>query len=160
VHILGGKTPLSHYHPLKEAILNLSSFPIVSKAKKIRLRPDYHEGLNIQYRLKDSSETFVGIGNRLGVSFQSVSAVTFGRRHSAKIEAEIARILGKVDWNEVVLEARSAVTGKPAKELIREMAQKRTARDKAVRANLAAAQAKAAAGKPRPKAPSGARRAG
>jgi Zn-dependent oligopeptidase len=66
------------------------------------------------------------------------------------VEAEIARILGKSDWNEVVLEARSAVTGKPVTELVDEINRKLLARDAAFASGLAAAKARAAAGNPRP----------
>jgi hypothetical protein len=63
---------------------------------------------------------FVTIGIQTGVSRQSVFNVVFGRRRSARVEAEIARILGKATWNEVVLEARSAVTRKPVEAALEE----------------------------------------
>jgi Zn-dependent oligopeptidase len=74
------------------------------------------------------------------------------------VEAEIARILGKPGWNEVVLEARSAVTGKPVNELVDEINRKLQARDAAFASGLAAAKAKAAAPRPTDAAPA-ARRA-
>jgi Zn-dependent oligopeptidase len=77
------------------------------------------------------------------------------------VEAEIARILGKNDWNEVVLEARSAVTGKPVNELVEEFNRKLQAKDAAVLSGLDATRAKAVAGnaRPNPKAAPAGRRA-
>jgi hypothetical protein len=89
----------------------------------VRLRPNYDEGLSIQYRLKRKRYSFVRIQERLGVSNQIIANVISGRRRSARIEAEIARILGKADWNEVVLEARSEVQGKPV-DAVREEARR------------------------------------
>jgi hypothetical protein len=107
-----------------------------SKLKETRLRPIHREGLRIQYLLKDAQENFTSIGLRVGVSFQFVSLVVFGHRHSARVEAEIARILGKADWNEVVLEARSAITGKPVQAIIEEIQARREARTQAAREQL------------------------
>jgi DNA transposition AAA+ family ATPase len=45
----------------------------------------------------------------LGVSYHAVCEVLSGRLRSARVEAEIARILGKASWNEVVQEARRAI---------------------------------------------------
>ena len=112
----------------------------------IRLRPSYEEGLNIQYHLKKEGYSFVRIGKSLGVSHQIVVNVAFGHRRSARIEAEIARILGKTDWNEVVLEARSEVQKKPVAVILREMEQERKARKKAFFAGLAGAVEKARRG--------------
>jgi hypothetical protein len=92
-----------------------------ARSKPRRLRPTSQEGLFIQYELKSLKESFVGISTRLGIAPPSVRYVIFGHRRSARIEAEIARILGKPGWNEVVLEARSAVTGKSAEAIIEEM---------------------------------------
>jgi hypothetical protein len=111
--------------------------------------------LNIQYRLKAGGEKFVGISRRLGLSFQLVANVVLGNRRSARVEAEIARILGKADWNEVVLEARSAVTGKPVQAIIEEIQARLEARKKASAERFAAAMSEAIAA-----AKSGARRAG
>jgi hypothetical protein len=49
------------------------------------------------------------IGRFVAVSRQTVHKVLFGYRRSRKVESEISRILGKKDWNAVVMEARSAV---------------------------------------------------
>jgi len=50
--------------------------------------------------------------------------VIYGKRSSTRIESEIARILGKADWNDVVLEARSEVQKKPVDVIVREIEQK------------------------------------
>jgi Zn-dependent oligopeptidase len=76
----------------------------------------------------------------------TVYHVTKGRRRSARIEAEIARILGKNDWNEVVLEARSEVQKKPVAVILREMKQKQKAREKEFFAGLSGAAEKARRG--------------
>jgi hypothetical protein len=125
------------------------------KAKYLRLKPSYREGLRIQYLLKDANESFVGISFRLKLTPPSVRNVVFGSRRSARVEAEIARILGKADWNEVVLEARSAVTGKPVQAIIEEIQARLEARKKASAERFAAAMSEAIAA-----AKSGARRAG
>jgi hypothetical protein len=96
-----------------------------------RYRPTHKEGLNIQYKLKVSREGFVSIGKRLGLTKQAVCDVVYGRRRSARIESEIARILGKADWNEVVLEARSEVQKKPVEVILDEMRQARKNRRQA-----------------------------
>jgi hypothetical protein len=102
------------------------------KERSLRLRPGHREGLNIQYQLKDKEQNFVGIGSKLGISHQIIANVVFGRRRSARVEAEIARLLGKADWNDVVLEARSAVTGKSVKTIMEGIKRQRAAREKAV----------------------------
>ena len=126
--------------------MNLSKNASLRKERVLRLRPNRQEGLNIQYRLKTRNEKFVEIGIRLGLSFQIVTNVVFGRRRSARVEAEIARILGKPGWNEVVLEARSAVTGKPVPVIVKEIQARLEARDAAALAGLAEALAAAKAG--------------
>jgi hypothetical protein len=73
----------------------------------------------------------------LNVHNSNVYNVLYGKRRSARIEAEIARILGKADWNEVVLEARSEVQKKPVAVIRREMTRAREARVKAAKKALA-----------------------
>jgi hypothetical protein len=110
--------------------------------------------------LRDAGKSFCKIGDSLNIVPQVISAVVFGRRRSARVEAEIARILGKDDWNEVVLEARSAVTGKPINKLVEEFNRKLQARDAAFVSGLAAAGARDAAGNAPPElkaAPAGRR---
>jgi hypothetical protein len=137
--------PFSQLTPHKEATLILAKYRTPDKENSIRLRPNLHEGLNIQYKLKDLGESFALIGARLSVGKNTIYYVVFGRRRSARVEAEIARVLGKSDWNEVVLEARSAITGKPVNELVDEINRKLQARDAAFASGLAAAKARAAA---------------
>jgi hypothetical protein len=144
--------------PFKEATLNLSSNLLSRKTRFFRLRPSRREGLRIQYQIKDTGKSLCDIGRSLNIVHQVVSGVVSGRRRSARVEAEIARILGKPDWNEVVLEARSAVTGKPVNELVDEINRKLQARDAAFASGLAAAKAKADAPRPADPAPA-ARRA-
>jgi len=57
--------------------------------------------------------------------------VIYGKRLSARIESEIANILGKASWNDVVLEARSEVQKKPVELILREMEQRKDAANKA-----------------------------
>jgi hypothetical protein len=115
--------------------------------------------LNIQYQLKTEGERFAGIGIRIGVSRQAVFNVIFGRRRSARVEAEIARILGKADWNEVVLEARAAVTGKPVQAIVEEIQARLEARKKASAERFSAAMSDALTAA-KAGARAGARRAG
>ena len=77
----------------------------------ISLRPTKQEGQYIRYQLNRSSFCLAKIGAGLVVGKDTVSKVVCGRRRSRRVEAEIARVLGKASWNEVVAEARLAVSG-------------------------------------------------
>jgi len=118
--------------PRKEAILIVQKNDLIHKKKPARFRPTLREGLRIQYCLKVVGKRFAAIGTGLKVSPQVVANVVFGRRHSARIEAEIARLLGKQGWDEVVLEARSEVQGKPIEDILREREAAYEARDNTV----------------------------
>jgi len=118
----------------------LSLTPTVASGKPkkpVRFRPCRREGLNIQYRLKDSNVSLSQVARDLCVDPSIVTRVLFGLRHSARIEAEIARLLGKPGWNEVVLEARSEVQGKPVSVILKEMEQKRAAQREEAAARMA-----------------------
>ena len=93
----------------------------------IRLRPRHKEGLSIHYQLRSLGSSFTKIASDLSIQAPTVSNVVSGRRRSARIESEIARLLGKADWNEVVLEARSEAQKKPVAVILREMEQKKQA---------------------------------
>jgi hypothetical protein len=95
--------------------------------------------MNILYRVKDLGSSFALIAQKLNLDQSNISNVVSGRRRSARIEAEIARILGKADWNDVVLEARSEVQTKPVKAVLEEMRRTREGREKAASAALGAA---------------------
>lgn len=87
-----------------------------------RLRPVKQESIYIQYSLKKQGVTYVDVAFKTGLSKQIVQNVIYGRRRSRRVEAEIARILGKAEWNDVVIEARLAVANPaytPAPEDIR-----------------------------------------
>jgi transcriptional regulator with XRE-family HTH domain len=100
--------------------LNLTeNYPPCKEAA--RYRPTHEEGLYIQFRLKAKKHSFVHIAESLGVAPQTVANIVLGKRRSKRIESEIARILGKADWNEVVLEARSEVQKKPVEVILNEM---------------------------------------
>lgn len=106
--------------------------------KPTRLKPLHKEGLRILFKVKDSGSSFTHLARSLNLHSSNVSNVVSGRRRSARIEAEIARILGKADWNEVVLEARSEVQKKPVKAILDEMRRAREERIKAQREALGA----------------------
>jgi hypothetical protein len=135
--------------------LSVASFYPADKAESYRLRPARQDGLYIQYLLKAKDTGFTDVAARLGVTNVIVFNVVFGRRRSARVEAEIARILGKADWNEVVLEARSAITGKPVKAIAEEIQARLEARRKASAERLSRSMTEALAA-----AKAGARRAG
>jgi len=118
---------LSILPPFRRFNLNLSKNIIPRNQKIFRFSPNYEEGLYIQYLLKKQKNTFVNIGFNLGVSHQIVFNVVYGKRRSARIESEIARILGKASWNDVVLEARSEVQKKPVNVILREMEKEKQA---------------------------------
>ena len=90
---------------------------IIQKNDKFRnnanmsLRPTKQEGQYIRYQLNRSSFFLAKIGARLAIGTDTVSRVIRGQRRSHRVEAEIARVLGKASWNEVVAEARLAVSG-------------------------------------------------
>lgn len=93
-----------------------------TRKQEFRLRPTKQEGFRIQYLLKLTGISYQKVGLRLGVSGELVLNVVTGRRRSRRVEAEIARILGKAEWNDVVIEARLAVANPaytPAPEDIR-----------------------------------------
>ena len=95
--------------------MNLSSFPTTRKDKSVRLRPTKDEGFYIKYLLSLNSFSLTMLAINLQVSPVDTHNVVFGQRRSQKIETEIARVLGKNDWNELVTEARQitgGITGK------------------------------------------------
>jgi len=117
--------------------LSIAPFKALGKPKKpIRLRPLKREGLKILYRIKDSGTSFAQLAQVLNLNPSNISNVVSGRRRSARIEAEIARILGKADWNEVVLEARSEIQKKPIKVILEEMRRTREGRLRAAKEKL------------------------
>lgn len=78
---------------------------------QIRLRPkSKQERWYIQCSLKNAGYSFIDVEKNIGVKSETVLNVVAGRRRSRKVEAEIARLLGRSDWNEVVIEARLAVS--------------------------------------------------
>ena len=84
--------------------------PTKKQPCKSNWRPTRQEGLYIQYRLGLHGITLRAIADRYSVSKAAVSAVTAGQCRSRRIEAEIARVLGKESWDDVVIEARLAVS--------------------------------------------------
>ena len=84
--------------------------PAKTETRKSTWRPTRQEGLYIQYRLGLQGLTLRAVADRYRVSKAAVSAVTAGQCRSRRIEAEIARILGKESWDDVVIEARLAVS--------------------------------------------------
>ncbi|MCL1812245.1 MAG: hypothetical protein FWG29_01845 [Treponema sp.] len=101
--------------------MSLPSLRAAGKPKPpIRIRPNRREGLNIQYKLKDSGFSLRRVARGLGIDSSLISMVLYGCRRSIRVEAEVARLLGRSNWNEVVLEARAATTGKSVKTLQKE----------------------------------------
>ncbi|MGI0511292.1 hypothetical protein HH007_13150 [Treponema denticola] len=76
----------------------------------LRLKPDTQEGFYIQSQLKSIGFSFRRVGLLTSVTGEFVLNVVAGRRRSRKVEAEIARILGKPSWNDLVIEARLFVS--------------------------------------------------
>ena len=71
------------------------------------ITPRRNESAWIRYRLDLAGVGLTGIAQSLGVSQPAVSYVISGRRHSARIEAEIARIIGYPSWNAMLKAVRS-----------------------------------------------------
>lgn len=117
--------------------MNLTHKCSPCKQETVRYKPSHEEGLYIQFILKTKKQTYVRIAKSLGIAPQSVAGIVFGLRRSARIESEIARILGKASWNDVVLEARSEVQKKPVAVIVRETEQKIQAARKAAGRRMA-----------------------
>jgi hypothetical protein len=95
----------------------------------IRLRPSPQEGKYIRYKISLAGIGLVVISRTLKADRSTVSKVTRGLRRSARIESEIAKILGHSSWNDVVLEARSEIQKKPVEVIVREMKQQQGKND-------------------------------
>lgn len=99
---------------------------------KFRLKiKNRQEALHIKYLLKAEGLSLVDVGQNIGIQKGTVLNVVAGRRRSRKVETEIARILGKESWNDVVIEARLAVTNpafRPSQKDIDEYKQQIAAR--------------------------------
>lgn len=94
-------------HTMKYTVIDI---PAKTETRKSTWRPTYQEGLYIQYRLRLQGITLRAVADRYSVSETAVHYVIVGFRRSRRIEAEIARILGKESWADVVIEARLAVS--------------------------------------------------
>ena len=68
-------------------------------------RPD--ESAWLRYRLELAESGVTKIAKQVGVGRSAVSQVISGKAHSARIEEEIARILGYPGWNEMLKRLRS-----------------------------------------------------
>ncbi len=90
------------------------------KSRGPYFRPSSSESHYIQFLLKQRGLSVANLGKSLRISRQFAHLVIYGRRRSRRVEAEIARILGHTEWNDVVMEAQLATQGhgKPAKAQI------------------------------------------
>lgn len=84
--------------------------PAKKQPCKSNWRPTYQEGFYIQYRLGLQGMSLQAVADKCSVSGFSVSYVIAGLCRSRRVEAEIARILDKESWDDVVIEARLAVS--------------------------------------------------
>ena len=84
--------------------------PAAKQPCKSNWRPTYQEGFYIQYQLGLQGMSIQAVADKCSVSWFSVSYVIAGLCRSRCVEAEIARILGKESWDDVVIEARLAVS--------------------------------------------------
>lgn len=71
------------------------------------ITPRRNESAWIRYKLELAGTDVTRVASRLGLSKQAVSGVVSGRSHSARIEAEIARIIGYPSWNAMLKAVRS-----------------------------------------------------
>lgn len=67
------------------------------------------ENFYIRFLLEAKRSRPIDIAFASDLSASTVFGVLNGYNRSARAEAEIARILGRADWDEVVTEARQAV---------------------------------------------------
>ena len=77
---------------------------------EFRLSPQPQESYYIKYLLKQKGVSCSDVSLSLNILKGTVLNVVAGRRRSRKVEAEIARILGKPSWNDLVIEARLFVS--------------------------------------------------
>ena len=71
------------------------------------ITPKRHESAWIRYKLELAGSSVTDVAIRAGVTHGSVSQVVSGRSHSARIEAEIAKIIGYPSWNAMLKAVRS-----------------------------------------------------
>jgi len=110
----------------------LSLSPTLASGKPTipnRISPTFKEGQYIRYMLNHVGMKLVDVSRKLGLHDTNTRNVVFGLRRSARIESEIAKILGKASWNDVVLEARSEIQKKPVEVIVREMKQQQGKND-------------------------------
>ncbi len=91
------------------------------KGSQVAFLSNKQIGIHIKYLLESKRICFADLARNLKISQQMIQHVIYGRRRSRRVEAEIARILGHAEWNDVVMEARLAVSGvgKPTKSQIK-----------------------------------------
>lgn len=70
------------------------------------ITPRREESAWIRYQLDLAGTDLTRVARSLGLTKQSVSGVVSGKYHSARIEAEIARLIGFGEWNEMLLSLR------------------------------------------------------
>lgn len=70
------------------------------------ITPRRNEAAWIRYKMELAGSSVTDVAIRTNVTPTSVSLVISGRRHSARIESEIARIIGYPSWNEMLLSLR------------------------------------------------------
>ena len=71
------------------------------------ITPRRNEAAWIRYKLELAGSSVTDVAIRAGVTHGAVSHVISGRSHSARIEAEIAKIIGYPSWNEMLKAVRS-----------------------------------------------------
>ena len=71
------------------------------------ITPRRNESAWIRYRLDLAGVGVTDVAKTLGLTKQAVGQVVSGRSHSARIEAEIARIIGYPSWNAMLKAVRS-----------------------------------------------------
>lgn len=75
--------------------------------KVYAMTPHPNESAWIRYQLDLAGSSIKSIAFSVGVSPVSVSHVVSGYRHSARIESEIARVVGFKSWNDMLKAVRS-----------------------------------------------------
>lgn len=89
----------------------MNSTPVIQLNRRPRPRPKRYralcvtrqEGSFIKYKLSQAGWTVTAVADVTGVGHGDVSNVLAGRRHSRRVEAYIAAILGYASWNDMVL---------------------------------------------------------
>ena len=102
---------MENFFPFINFLSGVVPVPFRTKEVKIvkvyAITPRPAESAWLRYKLELAGSDISCIARAFGITRSAVSRVVSGERHSARIEAEIARIIGYPSWNEMLKAVRS-----------------------------------------------------